>query len=160
MSFKDDPDSYIDAAGKLKYNLLMQKYIKYIKERGGLIFQGRNYYEGVYQYNLDQFLYSYITEMGGKVYPETSASGGRVDILIILNNKEYLIEVKANISKKELAKAKNQVLKYLKRKELNEGYLVIYDDTIDDFELIEEKIDDINLSIWLIKTYFEKPSEG
>jgi len=44
----------------------MERYIKYIKERGARMFQGRNYYEGVYQYNLDEFLYSYLSEIGGK----------------------------------------------------------------------------------------------
>ena len=158
LSLQDNAYDYIDEQGRLLLEKLMERYIKYIKERGARMFQGRNYYEGVYQYNLDEFLYSYLSEIGGKIYPETSVGGGKVDLLIVLNDREYIVEIKANISQTQLLKAQKQLAAYLNRKDLEEGFLVIYDDNLKDFDYFKEKIKDKVIYIWLIKTQFEKPS--
>ncbi|WP_240739272.1 AAA-like domain-containing protein [Marinitoga lauensis] len=157
--FGETIKNYIDNNGILDLNKLMKRYIKYIKQRGAIMFKGRNYYEGVYQYNLDQFLSLYVEATNGKVYPETEVGGGRIDLLINLNNKEYLIEVKANIDSDEYEKGKKQLLEYLKRKEQKEGWLIIYSNAIEDFEYITEEKDGVKLHIWFIKTNFESPSK-
>lgn len=158
-TIKDTIKPYIKEDGSLDLNKLLERYTKYIKQRGAIMFKGRNYYEGVYQYNLDQFLSLYVEAAEGKVYPETQVGGGRIDLLINFNNKEYLIEVKANITGNEYEKAKKQLLEYLKRKELKEGWLIIYSNTIDDFNYILEKYEDKKLHIWFIKTNFDSPSK-
>ncbi|BBE31119.1 hypothetical protein OSSY52_12600 [Tepiditoga spiralis] len=157
-TFKDTTNEYIKEEGTLDLNKLIKRYTKYIKTRGAIMFKGRNYYEGVYQYNLDQFLSLYVEAANGKVYPETQVGGGRIDLLINFNNKEYLIEVKANITGNEYEKAKKQLIEYIKRKELKEGWLIVYSSEIDDFEYIIEEHEDKKLHIWLIKTNFESPS--
>ncbi|SHF05923.1 hypothetical protein SAMN02745164_01699 [Marinitoga hydrogenitolerans DSM 16785] len=83
---------------------------------------------------------------------------GRVDLLINIHNKEYLIEVKANITGNDYEKSKKQIKEYIKRKGLKEGWLIIYSDTIKDFEYIIEEENGIKLHIWFIKTNFESPS--
>ena len=159
LSFKDNAKNYLDDRGNLKFNQLMERYIQYITERGGKMFTGRQYYEGIYQYNLDEFLYSYITELGGKIYPETGIGGGKVDLLIVLNDREYIVEVKANISQNQLLQAKRQLVEYLKRKGLDKGYLILYDDSVDDFDYFEDEIEDKKVYTWLIKTQFDNPSQ-
>nr|WP_240739243.1 AAA-like domain-containing protein [Marinitoga lauensis] len=158
-TIKDTIKPYIREDGSLDLNKLLKRYIKYIKQRGAIMFKGRNYYEGVYQYNLDQFLSLYVEAAEGKVYPETEVGGGRIDLLINLNNKEYLIEVKANITGNEYEKAKKQLLEYITRKGQREGWLIIYSNTIEDFEYITEEKDGVKLHIWFIKTNFETPSK-
>ncbi|NUU98943.1 transcriptional regulator, partial [Marinitoga sp. 1154] len=86
-TIKDTIKPYIKEDGSLDLNKLMKRYIRYIKERGAVMFKGRNYYEGVYQYNLDQFLGLYVEAADGKVYPETHVGGGRIDLLINIHNK-------------------------------------------------------------------------
>ncbi|MBM7560245.1 AAA-like domain-containing protein [Marinitoga litoralis] len=159
-TIKDTIRPYIKEDGSIDINKLMKRYIEYIKQRGAKMFKGRNYYEGVYQYNLDQFLSLYVEAVDGKVYPETEVGGGRIDLLINLNNIEYLIEVKANITGNEYEKAKKQLIEYLKRKGLKEGWLIIYSDTIEDFEYITEEKEGIKIHVWLIKTNFESPSKA
>ncbi|WGS64705.1 AAA-like domain-containing protein [Marinitoga aeolica] len=158
-TLKDTVREYIKKDGSLDLNKLLERYTKYIKQRGAIMFKGRNYYEGVYQYNLDQFLSLYIEAGEGKVYPETQVGGGRIDLLINFNNKEYLIEVKADITGNEYEKAKKQIIEYLKRKDLNEGWLVIYSNSIDDFDYLLEDKEGIKIHIWFIKTNFESPSK-
>ncbi|KLO21238.1 AAA-like domain-containing protein [Marinitoga sp. 1155] len=157
-TIKDTIKPYIKEDGSLDLNKLMKRYIRYIKERGAVMFKGRNYYEGVYQYNLDQFLGLYVEAADGKVYPETQIGGGRIDLLINLNNKEYLIEIKANITGNDYEKSKKQIKEYIKRKGLKEGWLIIYSNTIKDFEYILEEENGIKLHIWFIKTNFKSPS--
>ncbi|WGS63909.1 AAA-like domain-containing protein [Marinitoga aeolica] len=158
-TIKDTIKPYIKEDGSLDLNKLIRRYIKYIKQRGAIMFKGRNYYEGVYQYNLDQFLSLYIEAGEGKVYPETQVGGGRIDLLINFNNKEYLIEVKADITGNEYEKAKKQLIEYIKRKGLKEGWLIVYSSSIEDFEYILKKYEDKKLHIWFIKTNFESPSK-
>ncbi|KAF2956256.1 AAA-like domain-containing protein [Marinitoga sp. 38H-ov] len=158
-TIKDTIRPYIKDDGSLDLNKLLKRYIKYIKQRGAVMFKGRNYYEGVYQYNLDQFLSLYIEAAEGKVYPETQVGGGRIDLLINFNNKEYLIEVKVDITGNEYEKAKKQLIEYIKRNDLNEGWLIVYSSSIEDFEYILEKYEDKKLHIWFIKTNFESPSK-
>ncbi|MBM7560489.1 hypothetical protein JOC61_002306 [Marinitoga litoralis] len=143
--------------GKLDLNKLIERYTKYIKQRGAIMFKGRN--EGVYQYNLDQFLRLYVEAAEGKVYPETQVGGGRIDLLINLNNREYLIEVKANIDSDEYEKSKKQLLEYVKRKGLEEGWLIVYSSSIEDFEYITEEKEGVKIHVWFIKTDFEVPSK-
>ncbi|SHF06756.1 AAA-like domain-containing protein [Marinitoga hydrogenitolerans DSM 16785] len=159
LKFEEDLNKYIDENKNLRLNELLKRYTEYIKSRGAVMFKGRNYYEGVYQYNLDQFLSAYIELLGGKVYPETQIGGGRIDLMAMYNNKEYLIEIKANIIKYEYEIAKRQLKEYIKRKGLKEGWLIIYSNTIKDFEYILEEENGIKLHIWFIKTDFESPSK-
>ncbi|WGS63941.1 AAA-like domain-containing protein [Marinitoga aeolica] len=156
--FGETVKNYI-SNGILDLNKLMKRYIEYIKQRGAIMFKGRNYYEGVYQYNLDQFLSLYVEATEGKVYPETQVGGGRIDLLINLNNMEYLIEIKANIDTDEYEKAKKQLIEYIKRKGLKEGWLIIYSNTIEDFKYIIEEKDGVKIHVWFIKTNFENPSK-
>ncbi|SHF27883.1 Predicted ATPase, AAA+ ATPase superfamily [Marinitoga hydrogenitolerans DSM 16785] len=158
-TIKDTIKPYLKENGSLDLNKLMKRYIRYIKERGAVMFKGRNYYEGVYQYNLDQFLGLYVEAADGKVYPETQVGGGRIDLLINMRNKEYLIEIKANITGNDYEKSKKQIKEYIKRKGLKEGWLIIYSNTIKDFEYILEEENGIKLHIWFIKTNFENPSK-
>ncbi|NUU97575.1 AAA-like domain-containing protein, partial [Marinitoga sp. 1138] len=159
LEYEDNLKKYIDKDGNLKLNELFKRYIEYIKSRGAVMFKGRNYYEGVYQYNLDQFLSTYMGLLDGKVYPETQIGGGRIDLMVMYKEKEYLIEVKANIIKYEYEIAKKQLVEYLKRSGLKEGWLVIYSEAIEDFKHEIEEIEGVKINVWFIKTNFESPSK-
>ncbi|APT76425.1 transcriptional regulator [Marinitoga sp. 1137] len=158
-TINDTIKPYIKKDGSLDLNKLLERYTEYIKLRGAIMFKGRNYYEGVYQYNLDQFLSLYVEAAEGKVYPETQVGGGRIDLLINLNNREYLIEIKANLTGNEYEKSKKQLVEYLKRSGLKEGWLVIYSEAIEDFKHEIEEIDGVKINVWFIKTNFESPSK-
>ena len=160
ITLKDTIKTYITQDGGIDLNKLLERYIRYIQQRGGIMFSGRNYYEGVYQYNLDQFLSTYVEIIGGKVYPEAQIGGGRVDLLVNVNNKEYLIEVKSNIWYDEYEKGKRQLLEYIKRRGLNEGWYVIFEKEIEESKYEKEEIEGKILHIWWIKTEYEKPSKA
>ncbi|NUU97829.1 AAA-like domain-containing protein, partial [Marinitoga sp. 1138] len=158
-TINDTIKPYIKKDGSLDLNKLLERYTEYIKLRGAIMFKGRNYYEGVYQYNLDQFLSLYVEAAEGKVYPETQVGGGRIDLLINLNNSEYLIEIKTNLTGNEYEKSKKQLVEYLKRSGSKEGWLVIYSEAIEDFKHEIEEIDGVKINVWFIKTNFESPSK-
>ncbi|SHF24020.1 PD-(D/E)XK nuclease superfamily protein, partial [Marinitoga hydrogenitolerans DSM 16785] len=152
INFYENLSKYFTKDGKLKINELMKKYIEYIKKRGGQMFKGKKLYEGVYQYNLDIFLNTYMEELGGEVLTEVEVGGGKIDLLIRYKEQKYLIEIKRNPGPKKYENAKKQLLEYLKRIGLKEGWLIIYSNAIKDFEYITEEENGIKLHIWFIKT--------
>lgn len=59
-----------------------------------MIFSGGKAHEGMYHYNLDAYLSSFLEFLGGRVFPEVPEGGGRVDILVLQGQKRWIIEVK------------------------------------------------------------------
>ncbi|MEN3041787.1 MAG: transcriptional regulator, partial [Fervidobacterium sp.] len=89
---------------------------------------------------------------------ETQISGGRVDLLVNVGGKEYLIEVKSNIWYDEYEKGKRQIVEYVKRRGLKEGWYVIFEQEVEN-RYEKEEIEGIILHIWWIKTKYGKPSK-
>ncbi|SHF31665.1 PD-(D/E)XK nuclease superfamily protein [Marinitoga hydrogenitolerans DSM 16785] len=93
-----------------------------------------------------------MEELGGEVLTEVEIDGGKIDLLIRYEKQKYLIEIKRNPDPKKYENAKKQLLEYLKRIGLKEGWLIIYSNAIKDFEYITEEENGIKLHIWFIKT--------
>ncbi|OQY08911.1 MAG: transcriptional regulator [Marinitoga sp. 4572_148] len=159
INIYENLSKYFTKEGKLKINELMKKYIEYINKRGAVMFKGKKLYEGVYQYNLDIFLSTYMEELGGEVLTEVEVGGGRIDLLVRYKEEKYLIEIKRNPGPRKFQLAKKQLVEYLKRSGLKEGWLVIYSDAIEDFKHEIEEIDGVKINVWFIKTNFENPSK-
>ncbi|NUU97478.1 AAA-like domain-containing protein [Marinitoga sp. 1138] len=159
INIYENLSKYFTKEGKLKINELMKKYIEYINKRGAVMFKGKKLYEGVYQYNLDIFLSTYMEELGGEVLTEVEVGGGRIDLLVRYKEEKYLIEIKRNPGPRKFQLAKKQLVEYLKRSGLKEGWLVIYSEAIEDFKHEIEEIDGVKINVWFIKTNFESPSK-
>ncbi|APT75813.1 transcriptional regulator [Marinitoga sp. 1137] len=159
INIYENLSKYFTKEGKLKINELMKKYIEYINKRGAVMFKGKKLYEGVYQYNLDIFLSTYMEELGGEVLTEVEVGGGRIDLLVRYKEEKYLIEIKRNPGPRKFQLAKKQLVEYLKRSGLKEGWLVIYSEAIEDFKHEIEEIEGVKINVWFIKTNFESPSK-
>ena len=159
ISLYENMSKYFTKNEELKIDELMKRYVKYIEKRGGSIFKGRNYYEGVYQYNLDIFLNTYMEELGGEVLTEVEVGGGRIDLLVRYKERKYIIEIKRNPGPNKFEKAKKQLLEYVKRSGLKDGWLVVYSNSVKEFKHEIEEKDGTKIHIWFIKTKFESPSK-
>jgi len=158
ISFRENLNRYTDESG-LKLNELLKKYDEYIKSRGAKMFKGQRLYEGAYQYNLDLFLRTYMDELGGEIHPEVEIGGGRVDLLLTYKGKKYIVEIKVDVTPKKYEEGKRQLLEYMGRSGLTEGWYVIFDSRIEETMYEQEEKEGKVLHIWWIKTKYESPSK-
>jgi len=151
---------YIADNGEIRIERLIDKYITYVEKRGGIQFKGRKQYEGVYHYNLDAFLSSYVEELGGKLFPEARIGGGSVDLMLIFKEKEYLIEIKSDPSPQEYKKGKKQLTEYVLRNAQKEGYYIIFDSLTKENQKTSYSFNEVKIHEWTVKTHYEYPSIG
>ena len=159
ISFRENLNRYIDENG-LKLNELLKKYDEYIKSRGAKMFKGQRLYEGAYQYNLDLFLSTYMEELGGEIHPEVEIGGGRVDLLLTYKGKKYIVEIKVDVTPRKYEEGKRQLIEYMGRSGLKEGWYVIFDNQIEETMYEQEEKEGKTIHIWWIKTKYEKPSKA
>ena len=159
ISFRENLNVYIDENG-LKLNELLKKYDEYIKSRGAKMFKGQRLYEGAYQYNLDLFLSTYMEELGGEIHPEVEIGGGRVDLLLTYKGKKYIVEIKIDVTPRKYEEGKRQLIEYMGRSGLKEGWYVIFDSRIEETMYEQEEKEGKIIHIWWIKTKYEKPSKA
>ncbi len=127
--FKDpfvDEAIFLDAAGRLDLEKLLDRYAAYVRDRGNIVFSRGKVLEGVYHYNLDAFLASYATVFGGSVLPEVPLGGGRVDLLVLQGGKQWIVEVKRFTTLRAFEEGKDQLEAYLERSGETEGYYVVF----------------------------------
>jgi len=160
--FKDpfmDEAVFLDHSGFLDMCRLLDRYALYISERGGVIFSGVKYREGIFHYNLDAFLASYAGVFGGSVFPEVPEGGGRVDLLVLQGRKRWIVEVKRFLNLRNLEQGKRQVAAYVRRTGLEEGYLVVFSDVHPEGSRGEEMVEGIRVQWWILPVNVIPPSQ-
>jgi len=159
--FKDpfvDEAVFLDDNGHLDMERLLDRYAGYILERGNIIFSGEKAKEGVYHYNLDAYLASYASVFGGSVFPEAPEGGGRVDLLMIQGGKRWIVEVKRFLTVRGFEKGKMQLIQYLKRAGLSQGYYVVFSDLHDQQSKDRIMIDGLEIIWWILPVKTKNPS--
>ncbi len=150
---------YLDEKGRLDTGKLMRRYIEYVKNRGNIIFSRGKAGEGVYHYNLDAFFSTYAEFAGAKCLVETPLGGGRVDLLLIQNEKTDIIEIKlydADIYEK----SRNQLITYLQRSGLPEGHLVMFSQYHQDESYEKVTGEDYIIHQWVIPVHRPTPASA
>ncbi len=117
----------------------MDNYQAYVRKRGFRAFDVKNLKESAWHYSLDGYIYFFIERLGGKVLVEVPTGRGRVDILILYKNKEYIIETKRYTDNSYYKAGKKQLAEYLKSEGLREGYYVVFSNVHQDEDKLKEK---------------------
>ncbi len=155
------PD-YFTETGALKLEKLVETYKAYIKRRGFDPHREKdengNYKsikEAALIYSFETYIHAFITQTDGKIYREANTGLGKSDMIINVNNKEYLIETKIYYAYKQFEDGKKQLAYYCKSLSLKKGvYLVFCPDGLHLPEAVRESVDtikDIEISTFLIK---------
>jgi hypothetical protein len=148
------PNGYLDMVK------VLDRYADYIRERGNIIFSGGKAQEGIYHYNLDAYLSSFMDFLGGRVFPEVPEGGGRVDLLVLQEQMRWIIEVKRFLGPDMLDRGKHQLATYIKRSGMNEGYLVVFSDVHPEGSQGCEQIDGCTLLWWILPVKTISPSQS
>jgi len=152
-------DQYITDKG-IDLKSIIQKYDAYVKRRGFKAFDTKNLKESACHYSLDGYMYFVLENYGGQVFAEVPSGRGRTDIMILHENKKYIIETKIFINENKFEKGKYQLVEYLKSEELSEGFYVVFSNQHKENDQLyfEENIDGKKIYTFIICTNFEIPS--
>lgn len=149
---------YLRADGTLDVNALIRRYIRYVSDRGNIIYSQGKASEGVYQYSIDAFFKTYADLSGGHLYPEVPTGGGRVDLILIQKTRTDIIEIK-RYDTDVYDEGKWQLYEYLKRSGQKEGYAIYLSEVHgqEGYEPIE--IEGKVLHLWTVPIRSPTPSQ-
>jgi len=89
-------------------------------------------YEAVYHFNFYSYLYYFLRDFEGRVFPEFPTGNGKIDLLITFRNNRYGIELKSFTNEWIYEQSLEKAAKYGKQLGLTEIYLVFFIEYIDD----------------------------
>ena len=110
---------YIDKNGDFKIEKLISSFKAYVKRRGFKVFMEKdengNYTsikESALIYSFETFITAVVIELEGKIYREADTGLGKSDMIININNREFLIETKVYYSLSRFNQGKKQLAYY------------------------------------------------
>jgi hypothetical protein len=119
-----NPQWYVKPDGKLDIDKVLVAYIKFYKQHSELVTKRRTYTEAAHHLLLMAWLQR-IVNSGGRINREYAAGLGRLDLCIEFADERFAFELK--LSRKEaLTEGKEQLVDYLNRLSLDQGWLVIF----------------------------------
>jgi hypothetical protein len=154
-----DLNTLFDQNQGLNFDRLIDNYKDYVKRRSFKYFREKDEESGEYKsikeaalaYSFETYIQALVQTMEGKSYLEPDTGLGRCDLIVNINNREYVVEFKIFRDMFQFEKGKKQLAYYCKTIGLSEGiYLVFVPNTVTLPGIKEgvEQIEDIR-----IKTY-------
>ena len=124
--------SWQDASGRLNPRQFLLNFMDFWREHGEAMVRSVPYHEAAPHLVLMAYLQRVING-GGRIEREYAAGSGRLDLLLIYADQKMAIEVKVwrTGRKDPLIEGLQQMQRYLHRLDLNEGFLVIFDQRSD-----------------------------
>ncbi len=155
-------EEYFTEQGDIKIKKLIDTYKDYVKRRGFKPFMQKdengNYKslkESALIYSFETYITATMSELEGKIYREADTGLGKSDMIININNNEFLIETKVYHSPKRFYKGKEQLAYYCKSLGLSKGiYIVFTPENIKYPKKVKEQTENINeveITSYLIK---------
>ena len=119
---------YLTEAGHIDIRMLLANFRDFITRAGYRILEiPDTLQEYVGQYLLFSYLDQFVLQIGGFMYLEVRTGRGRMDIIILLKQRRYIIETKLWEGKRSYARGKKQLATYLALEGEAEGYYVVFD---------------------------------
>ncbi len=156
----DFEDYYTPETG-LNIDKIIREYQAYAKRRGFRYFIQKDakgkilgLREAALVYSFETYIQSFLQVAKGKSYLEAHVALGRSDMIINVQNHEFVIEAKLFSDSTKFKDGKVQLAYYIDRLGLKEGvYLVFVDTTVTNPRIVEsvEYFDDIKISTYLVR---------
>jgi hypothetical protein len=118
------------------------------------------FFSSVGRHLLLAYLDEFIRRIGGVMYLEAQTGRGRMDIILIYNNRKYIIETKVWRGRQRYQACKQQLAAYLKLEGVAEGYYVVFNHRKEAASRVETETFAENLTIrsYVIPVIQEIPS--
>ena len=152
---------YLTLAGQINMELLLDNFRDFIARAGFKILQVPDTpQESVDRHLLLAYLDQFVKSIGGFMYIEVQTGRGRMDIIIIHNQKKYIIETKIWRGDRRYQAGKKQLVTYLRSEGVTEGYYIVFDHREEPEPRVEtETIEGLAIRSYLIPVMQELPSE-
>jgi AAA-like domain len=157
---------YFTELGELKLDKVIQEYKTYAERRGFRYFREKNekgkyvsIKEAALVYSFETFINAFLGVVGGKTYLEAHTGLGRTDLLINVRNREYVVEAKVYHNITLFNEGKIQLVYYLQRLGLKQGfYLIFVDSEVTHPDVLEndEMIENVNIKTVLVRYDLDK----
>ena len=161
-----DIDEYFSPEGNLYIEKIINNYKKYALRRKFKYFQEQNKHgeyitlkEATLVYSFETYLNAFLSMVDGKTYLEAHTGIGRTDLIITVNNEEFVVEAKVYSDIVKFRKGKRQLAQYAKSLSLSSAiYLVFVESEVTNATVIEEEkiIDDILIKTHLVPYNLDK----
>ena len=161
-----DIDEYFSPEGNLYIEKVINNYKKYALRRKFKYFQEKNKHgeyitlkEATLVYSFETYLNAFLSMVDGKTYLEAHTGVGRTDLIITVNNEEFVVEAKVYSDIVKFRKGKQQLAQYAKSLSLSSAiYLVFVESEVTNPTVIEEEkiIDDILIKTHLVPYNLDK----
>jgi hypothetical protein len=127
-----DTFTFFDTEGNLDIPKLINLYKTYAAKRGFKVFIEKNskgrkvLKESGLIYSFETFLAAFVAEAEGRSYREADAGLGKSDLIIYLNNREYLFETKKYYSPSKFRNGKKQLAHYARGLGLDKAVYLVF----------------------------------
>ncbi len=155
-----DFDDYYTPETGLNIDKIIREYQSYAKRRGFRYFIQKDekgkilgLQEAALVYSFETYIQSFLNIAEGKSYLEAHVALGRSDLIVNIQNQEFVIEAKLFSDSTKFKKGKGQLAYYVNSLGLKEGvYLVFVKNTVTNPKIIEsvEYFEDIKISTYLV----------
>jgi type II secretory pathway predicted ATPase ExeA len=156
-----DFDDYYSPETGLNIDKIIRDYQIYAKRRGFRYFitydekgEPLGLREAALVYSFETYIQSFLQIAKGKSYLEAHVALGRSDLIVNVENQEFVIEAKLFKDSTKFKDGKKQLAYYINSLGLKEGvYLVFVKNTVTNPKIIEsvEFFDDVKISTYLVR---------
>ncbi|MDX2246017.1 MAG: ATP-binding protein [Bacteroidia bacterium] len=127
------PWNYFSPEGILDMAKVIAEYKAYVKRRSFKYFREKDengqyvsIKEAALMYSFETYIQAFLLACGGKSYLEPHAGPGRADLILNLENREYVIEAKIYRYPKQFQDGKKQLARYIHSLGLAEGWYLVF----------------------------------
>lgn len=151
---------YLTSTGVLEIERLLDNFQAFIARAGFRILQVPDTpQEYVGQYLLYAYLDHFVRIVGADMFLEVQTGRGRMDLLILHNQRKYIVETKIWEGDRYYQSGKAQLAAYLKLEGPQEGYYVVFDHRQQPASRVEtETVAGVKIRSYVIPVLQERPS--
>ncbi len=156
----DDFIDYLTPDGVIEMEPLLDNFQAFIARVGFRILQVPDTpQEYVGQHLLYAYLDHFVHIVGANMFLEVQTGRGRIDLLIVHNQRKYIVETKIWEGDRYYQAGKKQLAAYLKLEGAQKGYYVVFDHRNNPTPRVEtETIDGLTIRSYVIPVVQEQPS--
>ena len=162
--FSEDADTcfldYLTPTGQIDMVPILDNFRDFIARVGFRILQVTDTpQEYIGQHLLYAYLEQFVRSVGGNIYLEVQTGRGRMDLLLIHNQRKYIVETKIWEGNSRYAAGKKQLAAYMELESTVEGYYVVFDHRHSPEPRVEtETVDGVTIRSYVIPVMQARPS--
>ena len=158
----DDFIDYLTHDGVIQMEALLNNFQDFIARVGFRILQVPDTpQEYIGQHLLYAYLDHFVNVVGANMFLEAQTGRGRIDLLIVHNQRKYIVETKIWEGDRYYQAGKKQLAAYLKLEDARKGYYVVFDHRKNPTPRAEtETVDGLTIRSYIIPVIQEQPSSA